>query len=573
MKLPRARPICRAPNHFSPSVALYQHFVAPYNGLDQQRFASSVHAPPETSHFLSYEGDPSPPASEAPLDEPQSARLQLNARKHENVSKFRSQKSNSIQGHLQREANKTTRAVAELLLKSRVAFARREEYKGVVVEPIQATHRIPEEKWPWCVQDLRGSEKLAMDRLSKEIHAFYQFAKPTRAETFARRNVVEQVRTDVRPLFPGHALEIFGSERTGIALATSDIDLRMISREDSDWAKSNKPPSSAERRNLLKDLSTLRKKAFNNNKYLLPTLRHARYPLLALQDRASGIDIQIVLSNDTSKSREYIQHYMTEYPYIRQVYAVVRAMFEQRGLSDVFRGGFGSYSIFMMLVASLQHQSNERKDAAGALINFMYYWAYFDTRKHGVSVSPPDYFDKTEHPVLSEATMAKIAVGNHEPLPNYMLCLRDPADDTNDLGRKGVSILHLQATLRSLVNTMIKDVKANTRHSLLANVVGDIYATTRKRRNKLEYHGRRVMSKMQADIARTAKAIREENPTAQESATEEASVHGFLDAEKSQASTSGESGAGDFGDAVISISQMPSAEARKSQGVIDASKD
>lgn len=254
-----------------------------------------------------------------------------------------------------------------------------------------------------------------MDRLNREIEIFAKYARPGRSEAAARKALIEQVRADVRTLFPNHTLEIFGSQRTGLALALSDIDLRMMRHGDKDEAL---PPTAEQRRDLLKDLHNLRRRVGRGKlaqNYAEPELRHARYPLLSLLDRATGVNIQIVLSNNTSKSREYIAHYMEEYPHIRQVYPVVKTIFEQRGLSDVFLGGFGSYSIFMMLVASLQNQLNQRQDAAGALINFLYYWAYFDTREHGVSIDPPEYFDKKKNPVFTDTVVAKIAVSLFPP--------------------------------------------------------------------------------------------------------------------------------------------------------------
>lgn len=255
-----------------------------------------------------------------------------------------------------------------------------------------------------------------MHRLNEEINAFWEYVKPNKAETFARKNVIEQVRAHVRELFPDYTLEVFGSERTGLAFATSDIDLRLVQREALRGEPSDLPPALPERKEMLDVIHSLHRALKDNssiaNNYRSPVLRHARYPLVEVQDRYSGLDIQIVSSNDSAKSREYIQRYMVEYPYIRQVYAVVKTLFDQRKLSDVFLGGFGSYPIFMMIVASLQSKANQRKDAAGALVNFLYYWAYFKTRDCGVSVSPPEYFDKKLYPVLSDTARAKIAVSS-----------------------------------------------------------------------------------------------------------------------------------------------------------------
>jgi non-canonical poly(A) RNA polymerase PAPD5/7 len=218
----------------------------------------------------------------------------------------------------------------------------------------------------------------------------------------------------VREALPNHILEVFGSERTGIALATSDIDFRLLSHEDVALSSAGLPPPPQSRKHLLDQLYKLYRKRLQRNKnYVLPMLRHARYPLISFQDRASGIDCQIVLSNDTSRSREYMQQYMQEYPYLRQVYTVVKTTFDVRGLSDVFRGGFGSYSIFMMLVASLKHHPNPRQDAAGALRNFFFFWGQFETSLEGISIDPPVKFNKSEELVMSEKAKAQLEVRSY----------------------------------------------------------------------------------------------------------------------------------------------------------------
>lgn len=100
-----------------------------------------------------------------------------------------------------------------------------------------------------------------------------------------------------------------------------------------------------------------------------------------------------------------------------------------------------------------------------------------------------------------------------KPLPNYMLSLRDPADETNDLGRKGISIKHVQATLRHLDHTLASDMMKNTKPSLLAPLVGDVFSMHKKRRNKLVYQGGNVLD----SFAHTAKSIRDEENNKQPS--------------------------------------------------------
>lgn len=91
-----------------------------------------------------------------------------------------------------------------------------------------------------------------------------------------------------------------------------------------------------------------------------------------------------------------------------------------------------------------------------------------------------------------------------------MLSLRDPADETNDLGRKGIAIKHVQATFRSLLDQLEQDVKANTRHSLLAPLVGPSYRLNEERRAKLHRYGGIIRDdQMPGSLAETAKAIRQ----------------------------------------------------------------
>ena len=223
------------------------------------------------------------------------------------------------------------------------------------------------------------------------------------------------MQNHVREILPNYVLEVFGSERTGLALATSDIDFRLFQQSQrADLTHDKMPPTPPRRLNAVGSLENLlyRLRSNPHKAYLMQTLRHARYPLISMRDRQSGLDVQIVLANDTSLSRELMLGYMEEYPYLRQLYYVVKTTFDVRGLSDVFRGGFGSYSLFMMIVASIRHNPHPRGDAAGGLINFLQFWRNFDTDKQAVSIEPVLLFDKASQPVLTDTVKSKLEVSS-----------------------------------------------------------------------------------------------------------------------------------------------------------------
>jgi non-canonical poly(A) RNA polymerase PAPD5/7 len=90
-----------------------------------------------------------------------------------------------------------------------------------------------------------------------------------------------------------------------------------------------------------------------------------------------------------------------------------------------------------------------------------------------------------------------------------MLVLRDPADETNDLGRKAIAIRHVQTTFKSLSHTLSRDMATNTRASLLGPLVGASYMLNRERRQKTQDYGRRVSQQVHKTLAAKAKRVRE----------------------------------------------------------------
>ncbi|USP75110.1 Terminal nucleotidyltransferase 4A [Curvularia clavata] len=514
----RTRLVCRAHNRFTPATALWEHFVGPHLPnlrlrLHQHRFSSTATEPAHhgadadnaATGEVGAKGVQQEPGTKPALN----IRRMTTAKGHWLPHKVdASIAKNKMQLYASREVSLT--GPEKLLAVARAAFEDSKEYEGLAVKPMVSTKPIKESALPWCLRDSRSSMP-AMDVLDKEIEKFYKYTKPTEAEQRARQHLVHQVRSQVQGSLKGYDVEVFGSERNGIAFATSDIDFRLMHpSQTSNPTVARLPPTKWQREQWLYRLQYLFNRTIRRHEaYFLPVIRYARYPLISAQDRNSGLDIQIVLSNDTSLSNTMVQNYMDEIPYLRKLYYVAKNILDVRGLSDVYRGGIGSYSIFMMLVASIKHMPHERQDAAGALLNFLNFYSIFDTKKHGISIEPVGLFDKAKHPIITKATEAKLEQGKAKPLPSYMLSLRDPADATNDLGRKGIAIKHVQATFSHLYDQLNRDIKANTRPSLLAPSVGPSYMLNLLRRQKLQRYGERLQRETQQTLAEKAKLVRE----------------------------------------------------------------
>jgi non-canonical poly(A) RNA polymerase PAPD5/7 len=90
-----------------------------------------------------------------------------------------------------------------------------------------------------------------------------------------------------------------------------------------------------------------------------------------------------------------------------------------------------------------------------------------------------------------------------------MLSLRDPADETNDLGRQTIAIKHFQATVASLGRSLDRDLRINTRRSLLEPLVSPSYMLYKERRHELSEYGKRLSNETKTKLAVNAKLLRE----------------------------------------------------------------
>jgi len=90
-----------------------------------------------------------------------------------------------------------------------------------------------------------------------------------------------------------------------------------------------------------------------------------------------------------------------------------------------------------------------------------------------------------------------------------MLCLRDPADETNDLGRKAIAIKHVQTTFKNLAINLDRNMAMNTRASLLGPLVGSTYMLNKERRSKLQQYGSKLSANLMASLEAKAKMVRD----------------------------------------------------------------
>ena len=312
--------------------------------------------------------------------------------------------------------------------------------------------------------------------LTAEIKAYEAYMRLSPQEEAASQIVISDVNSvaqnepDIKPL------TLMGSRSTGLATPTSDFDFTFTSQRSlpGGWII---PPSetdvpqaqSSHSEKKLKAMKVLRKvdkhfrssHKFRNTDYLW----HARVPIIRSNHVATGLDVQIQTSTPYRAAQEHTVAYLSEFPSLRPLYIILRYCLEVRGLTTVFEGGLGSYSILMMIVTALKHSSGRfaSDDLGGQLLHVLDFYGKADLYKVGFSADPPRIFEKQKEGWSLGERMARTAdsqlsgidqMQKYYPRKPYLLCLQDPADDLNDLGKNSYAIKHIQATFNKARESM-----------------------------------------------------------------------------------------------------------------------
>lgn len=368
------------------------------------------------------------------------------------------------------------------------------EYTGQYV-PIKPSHFTTPMIEPWSRPSTPGQS--TRQRLQAELESFGRWMEPFPGELSAREKVYDIVKDIVLRHTPRLATEKFGSLTTGLIMPGSDVDIRLFPEHLESGTESMHDGPQINKR----DITTLCRALKNHPGFSLVVSHQGKYPLIGATHVPSGLAIQLVVSNKTSPSGEKVQQYLAEWPTLKPLYMLIKTILEMRGLSDVWLGGLGSYSIFMMVVASLKHNNTPSDNITVQLLNFLNFYGNLDTYRKCISVEPPQMFPKRSKETTKEREAAKnneILLAQYRigyPLfyQCYMLCLQDPADPYNDLGKKSFAIKDVQVTMKHLHDGLQARLAGQGRdlpmEPLIRKLVGRCDQLYDRRRAALELFG------------------------------------------------------------------------------------
>uniref|UniRef100_A0A8C5G783 Terminal nucleotidyltransferase 4A n=1 Tax=Gouania willdenowi TaxID=441366 RepID=A0A8C5G783_GOUWI len=249
---------------------------------------------------------------------------------------------------------------------------------------------------------------------------------PRPEEEAMRRGVVNRIESVIKNLWPTATVEIFGSFSTGLYLPTSDIDLVVFGTWDH-------PP--------LLELEQALSKQNISGPYPIKVLDKASVPIIKLTDQQTEVKVDISFNVETAvKAAQFIKSYLKKYTVLPPLIFVLKQFLLQRDLNEVFTGGISSYSLILMAISFLQ--LHPRIDTRRTNINlgilliefFQLYGRDFNYMKTGIRV-------KNEGAYMSKEEMTRFMMSGNRP---SMLCIEDPVQPGNDVGRSSYGILQVK---------------------------------------------------------------------------------------------------------------------------------
>ncbi|NXF29188.1 PAPD5 polymerase, partial [Nyctibius bracteatus] len=296
--------------------------------------------------------------------------------------------------------------------------------------------------------------------LHEEIIDFYKYISPRPEEERMRMEVVNRIENVIKELWPNADVQIFGSFKTGLYLPTSDIDLVVFGKWETLplWTLEE-----ALRKHNVADENSVK------------VLDKATVPIIKLTDSFTEVKVDISFNVQNGvKAAQLIKDFIKKYPVLPYLVLVLKQFLLQRDLNEVFTGGIGSYSLFLMAVSFLQ--LHPREDACMPSANygvlliefFELYGRHFNYLKTGIRIKDGGSY-------VAKDEVQKSMLDGYRP---SMLYIEDPLQPGNDVGRSSYGAMQVKqafdyayVVLSHAVSPIAKYYPNNETESILGRII------------------------------------------------------------------------------------------------------
>lgn len=131
----------------------------------------------------------------------------------------------------------------------------------------------------------------------------------------------------------------------------------------------------------------------------------AKVPLVKFIDSMTAIRVDVSFENETGMvANDTFNLWKQRFPAMPILTTLIKQFLMMRGLNEVVNGGLGGFSVTCLVTSLLQNlprvQSGEiqpEQHLGEMLLEFLdLYGNQFDLARTGISMNPPEYYDKVE---------------------------------------------------------------------------------------------------------------------------------------------------------------------------------
>ena len=314
---------------------------------------------------------------------------------------------------------------------------------------------------PWLRYMEAGTTDARM-HLKAEMLAFVKYILPSPEELQAAARAETDIIDGIEVAGPGFKVHSVGSRATGLARATSDIDLNLVYPGQSEHTRDQLLSMLNIVRRLFNTASELREKVS-----ILAFVRQARVPILIGLHRETGLEFQIQSTAESYVNTRHTLDWVSEFPTLRDIYLILKQALSMRHPLCIT-----SYPLLVMVLTSLRFSEGRfhREDIVNQLLYFLDLFSELDFSRWCFQFDPlgiEDLDSRTK--AFTPANEIQLKSDSHltgfdsddadggeltHPIRGpsqgfYGLMVRDPANPLNNVGRNVIAQL-LQNTLQQM---------------------------------------------------------------------------------------------------------------------------
>lgn len=393
----------------------------------------------------------------------------------------------------------------------------------VKIVKVPGDHREVYRPWIAAEPAVRGDRSTLLDAQLKKL---CEYLSLTPQEHAFRTDLMLDFTHSLRTKLTDIDFWLFGSHHTGLATPMSDIDVGFyipsMQKKPGERGPSAGIGRRENRRKIVRALDRINISSIWSNGFDEHAVVLARHPLVRMTHIGTNTDIQIVASKPTRFVNEYIRDCLAEYPQLKPIYFVLKAALAARQLDEPRDGGIGSYALLVWIIVGLMRNNiSRRANLAEALSKVLSMSKNINTRQRGLTTDYPYYFqrraateriaiDDKEAAETNTSEWARQRIGVIHDGEEHLLCLQDPMDPMNDLGRsmqKWSSIRHTFATFHGvmqkwLAGQRIRADDGKMTDDILGIMVGQICNGVQDKRLRFETWRRSFQGKLELEKMR-----------------------------------------------------------------------